>query len=52
MRLEEQEKKLQEIVDLLKKTDPVAVEMVMQVARDCARLYPAKTKKVALRLVS
>ncbi len=48
----ENEKMLRELAKLQKETEPRAFQMVMDVARDCAKYYPAQVKKVQLRLVS
>lgn len=46
------EKLLRELAELQKNTEPRAFQMVMAVARDCAKFYPMKVKKAQLRLVS
>lgn len=48
----ENEKLLRELAELQKNTEPRAFQMVMDVARDCAKFYPVQAKKVQLRLVS
>lgn len=52
MKHEENEKLLRELAELQRKTEPRAFRMVMDVARDCAKFYPAQNVKVELRLVS
>jgi len=49
---DENEKLMRELAELQKNTEPRAFQMVMDVARDCAKFYPARVKKFQLRLVS
>jgi hypothetical protein len=43
---------LQELADLQKQTEPKAFKAVLDLARECAQIFPTKVPKRHLRLVS